>query len=281
MFKGIVWAQRWYDHPELRPSVDVDVAIHPDDLGRIGDLVSAIGGRAGDAEIATAMTRSERVFELAIPVGASSVDLHRDPANLLVPIRQTTQLWPPRERSYVLTPVGGVETFDDDWSMLIGLIHALRDNFGDLLHVNDLRLMLAASPDWERIDRLADAEGWADLIRYATAFLADTLGVDSPLPRRIRRSAKLVFDSAWPRELLLQGEDSIVRSHQRQSGLSALIRGRSVEVTAASLARAFPTRRIVDQRSGLEDSAPYVLALLRWRASQRRKLIADRDGERR
>ena len=274
MFKGIAWASQWYPDPALRPCIDVDVAIHPDDLPRIGDFLVALGADTATANAAVAMVAEGRVFEIAVAVGPADVDVHRDPLNLVVPATSTDLWGPPAERSIVDTAAGVAETFDLEWSVVIGLLHGLRDNFADLLHVNDLRLMMDAGPDWDRVAAIAEAEGLTDVVRYAIAFVADTLGVPSPLPRRMRRAAHTAATRLWPRSLLLHGADSIVRSERRQSAISLLMEGRSVDRSAAYARRVFPSRQIIDHRFGLVDSAPYPVALYRWRKSQR-STIAD------
>ena len=164
--------------------------------------------------------------------------------------------------------------------MILALLHLFRDNFAMLLHVNDVRLMMEAGPDWDEVERRAAEDGWTDIVRYAAWFASDTFGMPSPLPTAIARWRKSIIDAVWPRSLLLQGADSVVRSQRRQSALSLLTSGRTAALTSAYARRAFPSRTVIDQRGGASD-LPYPVALADWRLRQRRanRAMTDDGGD--
>jgi hypothetical protein len=214
------------------------------------------------------MAASGRVFEHSIEVGGIHVDLHRDPMNLVLPTRQEHAMWDDTV-TVSLPNATEVRTLSLEWAIIQALLHSFRDNFADLLHVYDLDLMFDDDPDWGQIAEIARSEGWTDIIRYATAFVCDTLGRPSPLPRQIARWRLKLIESIWSRDLLLQGADSIVTSMRRQSALDVLAKGRNVELAGAYAKRLAPPREVIDQRAGPTDDS-YPVALYRWRLSQAR-----------
>jgi hypothetical protein len=268
VFKGATTGVRWYENPQARPTVDVDIFVSPFQLDRLGDLAIALGDESEDAPILDAMAASGRVFEHSIEVAGIHVDLHRDPMNLVLPTRQEQAMWD--DTVTVSLPNGlDVRTLSLEWAIIQALLHSFRDNFADLLHIYDLDLMLNDDPDWGQIAEIARAEGWGDIIRYATAFVCDTLGRPSPLPRQIARWRLKLIESIWSRDLLLQGADSVVTSMRRQSALDVLAKGRNRELAGAYAKRLAPPREVIDLRAGPTDDL-YPVALYRWRLSQAR-----------
>ena len=271
-FKGIVTGAMFYADPATRPTTDVDIFFDPAHLDRMGDFAEALGAPAGTKAAVDAMVSEGRVFELTIPVAGTEVDLHRDPINMVLPSRAEVHRWA-STIEVTLANSMTVHTLDLEWTMIQALIHGFRDNFADLLHIHDLALVFDADPDWDRIAAIADDEGWTDLIRYATAFVCDVLDRPSPLPRQVSRGALLAIRAVWPRPLLLHGATSISASHRRQSALSLLARGRTLELVGAYGRRALPPRSVIDARSQPTDSA-YPIALYLWRMDQRRTNLA-------
>jgi hypothetical protein len=98
------------------------------------------------------------------------------------------------------------------------------------LYIFDLDLVLDEDPDCDLIAGTAAAEGWTDLVRYATALVCNTLGRPSDLPRRIARWSLKLIESIWSRDLLLQGEDRAATSMRQESALGLLLH--SVERTS-------------------------------------------------
>jgi hypothetical protein len=277
--KGVAVGSRLYRDPDLRPTIDVDVFVAPHSLDRIGDLALALGASALDKEAIDAMVAEGRVFEVTLTTSGADIDLHRDPMNMVLPSARERDRWD-RTTTVALTDGTKVRTLDLEDTIILALLHLFRDNFATLLHVNDVRLMMEAGPDWDEVERRAAADGWTDIVRYATWFVASTFGLDSPLPTTIARWRKAVIDTVWPPSLLLHGADSIVRSQRRQSALSLLALDRPGALAGAYARRVIPPRAVIDLRAGPSDRS-YPVALADWRLRQRRENRAsiDDDGD--
>ena len=169
-----------------------------------------------------------------------------------------------------------VRTLDLEDTIIQALLHLFRDNFADLLHCNDVRLMMAAGPDWDEVERRAGVDGWTDIVRFAAWFVAEVFGTTSPLPTTITRWRKLAIDAVWPRSLLLHGGRSVTRSDRRQSAVGILVENRRCATANAYAQRMFPPRTVVDQRAGSSNLA-YPVALVEWRLRQRRIIRIRRE----
>jgi len=276
IFKGVAIGRRFYRNPSLRPTIDVDVFVNPAQVHRMGELFEALGSSHETRSAVETMVAEGRVFEESITVSGSTVDLHRDPMNMVLVSRLEQESWN-STIPFELTNGTILHTLGLEWSIVQALLHGFRDNFADLLHIYDLDLMFDDDPDWDRIATIAETEGWTDIIRFATAFVADALGRPSPLPRHIKRSSLLLIRRIWPNYLLLKGADSVVTSLRRQSALSLLTRGRRSELSLAYMKRIAPSRAVIDLRSQPSDD-PYAVALYRWRREQRRTNLDMKDN---
>ncbi len=267
IFKGMAIGVRWYPRPDLRPAADIDVFINPADDDRFGEFVEYLTGRPESRVAINAMVAEGRVFEYPIIVNGVPVDVHIDPMNLVVLSRQRSLMWQRTES--ITTPNGSsARALDLELSLVQALLHLFRDNFADLLHIHDIQLMIDRGPDWEFVESYARTEGLTDVIRFSLARACDVLDRPSPLSREISRPSRAVIRLLWPDRILLRGNDSIARSHRRQSLAGLLIAGRRLEVARALIGRLFPPRVVIDDRfEGCE--CPYPIALLRWRLSQR------------
>ncbi len=170
----------------------------------------------------------------------------------------------------VLSDGRTIRTLDLELSIVMALVHLLRDTFADLMHFYDVDLMIDANPDWDFIAAFIEEEGWTDLVRFGLGVVCDVLDRPSPLPRDLGSISRILTAFLWPRRLLLRGTASVVKSHRRQFFSSLLVSGRRREVADALMRRILPPRAIIDYRFPGFDG-PYLLALLRWRRSQHRE----------
>lgn len=192
--------------------------------------------------------------------------------NIVLPSVREHDRWD-RTVTVALPNGGKVRTLDLEDTVIQALLHLFRDNFADLLHCWDVRLMIEAGPDWDEVERRTAVDGWTDIVRYAAWFVADTFGLAPPLPTSITRWRRAVIEAVWPRDLLLQGARSVTRSDRRQSALSLLTAHRPAALAAAYGRRVFPPRSVIELRSGRSDLS-YPVALADWRMRQRRTLTA-------
>jgi hypothetical protein len=269
IFKGRSVAERWYDAPHQRPSYDIDVFVDSAHPEHIGQLAAAFDGSPAELVAIAHMQTEGRVFEHSAAIEGVALDIHSEPFNLLLAPEQQAEFW----RDTELLALSGEATIrvpSLEMSLLLALIHLMRDNFADLLHIADVGLMIDADPDWTFIARFAEAEGWTDIVRFSLGFACDTLERPSPLPRRLTPRGRALIATFWPKRYLLKGTKSVVRSHRRGTLVSILIRGRDREIGTALLQRVIPPRTYIDYRYRA-CRCPYPVALARWRISQHRQ----------
>jgi hypothetical protein len=209
-------------------------------------------------------------------VDGVAIDLHRDPMNMIVPMRNRQLPW---ERTEWMSIGEGqaIRVLDLETSVLQALLHLFRDNFADLLHIADIGLMMDQEPDWDFVARTAASEGWTDIVRESLGFICDILGRESPLPRTLSVANRALIRAVWPHRIRLEGAASLGRSDRRQSLVSLLIRNRRFDVTRALARRTFPSRMVIEDR--FENAGgSYPLALYRWRRSQRAEIVRFREA---
>ncbi len=179
VFKGVAIGSRFYPDPLRRPTIDLDVFVSPEDPGSLGTLVTTLGQTPSHGLAVDAMVAEGRVFEHSIVLDGTLVDLHRDPMNMVLAATDEQARW---DRSEVITVADGLEvrTLDLEDTVIQAALHLFRDNFADLLHANDLRLMIEAGPDWDEVERRSAVNGWTDLVRYAVWAAADAFGMKIP-----------------------------------------------------------------------------------------------------
>jgi hypothetical protein len=248
VFKGLAVGTRFYTNAFARPSVDVDIFIDPGSSDRMGELAVALGTDPEDRSAIDAMVAEGRRFEVSVEVEDFLVDLHRDPMSMVALSRYESDVW--RRTVPLLLPDGTeTRTLDLEDTVLHSLLHLFRDNFADLLHINDVGLLIAADPDWDVVAQRAELEGRTDIVRFALWFVSQVLGQPSPLPTRITRWRKLFIDRVWPRDILLQGHMSHEQSFRRQFAVGLLVDDGVYATGRAYAQRLVPQRVLIDYRS--------------------------------
>ena len=267
LLKGVAIGARWYAQPDLRPAVDLDVFVNPDQADRLGEFVELLTGRPASRRAIDAMVAEGRVFEYSVGVRGVTVDVHIDPMNLVVLTHQRRLVWQ-RSEALPLPEGPSIKVLDLETSIIQALLHVFRDNFADLLHLHDVLCMVNDNPDWDFITDYAATEGLTDVVRFSLGFVCDVFDRPSPLPRTISPASRLLIRALWPARIRLKGNESIAKSYRRQTLASLLIKGRRLEVARALGRRALPPRIVIDDRFEGCD-CPYPMALLRWRLAQR------------
>ncbi|MCP3855657.1 MAG: nucleotidyltransferase family protein [Actinomycetia bacterium] len=272
--KGLAIELALYAERGLRPSADIDLFLHPDDLSHFGEVVSAIGGSSDMGESLRWVARAGRVYEHTVQAEGATFDIHTDIANLILPIRQVELFW---ER---LTQIPcpnchgdhGPWVMDLDLSLVIAVLHFARDRFVDLRRLNDLKQMLDAGPDWDFISEFVQVEGMRDLISMALDVICDLLGRTHPLPSASVANRWLASRVVWPEHLHLRGYDERKRRERTaQAAVSLLLSGRRAEVARAVARRVFPPPDLLDA-FGYSERGPYPVRLVRFRVDQTKEL---------
>lgn len=271
LFKGSATSRHWFSDRSLRPMTDIDVFVDPRARNATPRLFDAFDPEVAAA--ANALISMGLPFDYAIRVAGVSIDIHSDPLKLPVPQRHTTILWD-RSRSVDVGIDMATRATDLETSIVVALVHGLRDNFPDLLHLVELAMLCDSepAPDWQFIEEYASREGILEIVRYATAVAFDLLGRHSPLPPATRIDARVSTRLLWPRRKLLMGDQGVVASLRRQALVGLMMRGRRLEVARALAHRLAPPRALVDLDRESRD-LPYPIGVYRWRRRQRARLV--------
>ena len=275
VFKGQAVGWQWYPERDLRPITDIDVFTDPRDPGQATRLVDLFLPSATAA--AQLAEESGRPFDHGVDVDGFPIDVHSDPFKLPVSPVDMSTVWD-RANSITTKSERPLRALALETSVIVALIHGLRDNFADLLHVYDLNLLFDADPDWGFIEQYASREGWTSLLRFAVGFSCDVLDRPPPIDTIIPPITAAVMNRIWPRRMLLQGNDSVSLSLRRQAMTGLFITGRRTEASKSLVRRLAPPRAVIESAGSGHRSAPYPVALYRWRKRQRDHVGSIRDS---
>jgi hypothetical protein len=230
--KGPASALRWFDKPVNRPYADLDVIVPAGEhfakavetLDPANPVVTLLGGPA-----------APYVSSVDVVVDGVDVDL------------QTNALrFGPTPKSDAEWNMGsdrleeGVRVFDAEHDLVVFLLHQGRDRFRFLVGVAESRLRLKHPIDWDRVERIARAEGIWEQIAVALEVMCDELQIDTPVrsPAGWRSS---FWRRAWTPDVRLLGETGRVRHIVRARWLMPLtMRGRVAEAAGWMLRSVFP-----------------------------------------
>ena len=102
---------------------------------------------------------------MTLPTSGADVDLHRDPTNMVLPSTRERDRWTGTTTVALPGRDEGAHLDLED-TVILALLH-LSGQLRDAVHVNDVRLMIEAGPDWDEVERRAADDGWTDIVRYA------------------------------------------------------------------------------------------------------------------
>ena len=255
LLKGLSTGLRWYPDPDLRPAADVDVFVHPDDLPRFGALIGAFDRHVRHEPTFRSMVAEGRVFDHQVYSHGIEVDIHSDPINLLLATRQSKLIWQRTER--ISIPNGpNIAALDRELATIQALVNLMRDNFADLVHLNDARLMLSDSLDWGFIEEFAAEEGLTNIVRHSAGYVSEIFDQTSPfLPPTSAANSALV-KVIFPARLRLRGVETTVRNFRRGALVGLAVSGRRRETALSLVQRFFPSRDVIGLRAP-EISGPY------------------------
>ena len=205
--KGPVLAERLYDDPLARPSMDLDLLIRPADLERAAAALRE-SGYTGDTDLqASYLLEHAHHLHFAQP-GAPAIELHfraYSGFGVVVPAAALLDRAVHHQfcgRTRVLVPAP-----EDEFIYLA--VHAAGHSFVRLLWLFDLKMLLLRHPqiDWDAVASRAEALGLTSAVAYAMRLLREWLHVDPgyvprPLLRRGARSRvadRLLAEVSAPR----------------------------------------------------------------------------------
>jgi len=270
--KGISAGMRWWPDPTLRPCNDVDLFVAPNDVARLGRIVTLLQpGYPGASRLGElALGGSVQYVSFAPDLdGGANVDLHVDVTNLLCRTRQHDELW----RRTVLQPLANgtaVRLLDPSLAVVHLAINQLRDGFPFLVQLVDLRFALAdPALDWDVVDRFVQTEGWSFLVYGSLAYGCEVLGIDYRGPAPPTGWRRRLVEASFPRSRRLRGRATLESGWARQWLVQAAMEGRGRESATAFARRLFLPAAVLDQRSDL--AGPYPIRLARYRTAQLRR----------
>ena len=174
-FKGPLLAQQAYGNLGLRVFLDLDLLIHPDDAGRVLELLAARGYRPNP--------RLRWVQPASWIRWSSEVVLHNDETYLDLHWRLLRSHYPiqidPRViwRSALTTELGGfsVRSIPPEVLLLVLAVHGGKHCWGHLCLVADIAWLLDACPnvDWPEVILAAEESGCRRPLLLALALLKD------------------------------------------------------------------------------------------------------------
>lgn len=214
VLKGVPAEHRWYDRMGERPSVDVDLLVAPDSLGRADEIVAEL--QPAHPLRGSVQESFERGIcqSIDLRVDGVSVDLHLDLFKLGLPSHDPDRLW---KRTVSIACDGGqvVRVLDAELSLVHLMVHMNRDSYRWLLGFSDVRRILERETiDWDEVRVLAVQEGievpvWAGLT--AVAPVIDVAGpAVTPGGWRMR-----LWGVLWRPSVRLQGNLGFMRYRHR------------------------------------------------------------------
>jgi len=186
--KGAVLAERLYGDPLLRPSLDIDLLIRPEDLAAAAHALGG-AGFTGDTELAASYLLAHAHHLHFSRAGAPSIELHfRAYAGFGVVIPAAALLERAREHRFEARAAVLVPSPEDEFIYLA--VHAAGHSFVRLLWLFDLKMLLRRHPElnWEAVAARSESLGVASAVGYALRLLGEWLRVEAgPIPAALAR----------------------------------------------------------------------------------------------
>lgn len=280
VLKGVPIERRFYTRAGERPSSDVDLWLPPDDPHAIHALVHLLQPDHPWLDGLARMVARRQIQSVTLQVDRLEVDLHFDPLKLGIWARQADAAWQSC-RTVELDDGKSIRTLDDDWTLLLLLVHLSKDRFQRLLGYADVvRVMRGSDASWQRVLDLADGEGIADLATWACAAVEQDLQVAlRPRDAAGQHSGprSWVWRWLWRPSIRLRGSEGRRRFRFRQDLLPLLAKGRQVQTLRWWLGELFPPSVAVAAEYP-DELGPYLrrLTVGRWRSARSRRASSTR-----
>lgn len=179
VFKGITLARKIYEHDGLRPMVDVDIAIHHSDLEKVKKILNSFGFKSGsEANLNYFDFRHAIAFS---DQNGYQIDLHV--SFLKEGISKQHRYWHWEETESFSFDTFDVSTLNDSDSLLISLLHGLRNYNGDvgIRWIIDSALLIRRTDiDWNRFLEGLKLYGIYTRALLGLNFLIKELNVEIP-----------------------------------------------------------------------------------------------------
>jgi hypothetical protein len=159
--KGFHWAERLYGEPGLRPYLDVDGFVHPDEWSGVLDLLRRTGFRPDPGSSFVSAPRGDAPVWTHSPVfrkDGLAVEIHPNPLGLQIPSRAEKGFWD----SLRQVRLAGTAAFVPGWpqELAYAALHAQQHSYTRLSWLVDLKEIAGLEGlDWAEAVGLAREEG--------------------------------------------------------------------------------------------------------------------------
>jgi len=259
VFKGIATEKRWYGSSGVRPSVDLDLWLAPNQIDRVDEVVTAILPTHPLAEQILSLATTRKIRSVDLVWDQFPIDLHFDPFKFGVWYEDLEAVWADTE------DLGeGYQAMGPAAELLNALIHLNKDRFSRLLGFVDVVRASAqpgvAADAW----RLAKKIGVSVPVACSAQVVGETLGVEIPIPAPRPGWRTQMWSRLWPEEARLLGNEGYAQMRHRQDWIPLLCDARFSEAVQHLNRVLFPPRALLDYYNPHLVRLPYPLAL--WRA---------------
>ena len=210
-FKGVTLAAMAHASPNLRPSRDIDVLVHEDDMARSVASLAKLGYRPRDVFSARIMRASHASYgqDILFARGRLPVEPHWAfaPGSYAVDL-DLEGLW----RRMIALPIAGrtVRALSPEDTLLVACLHGAKEKWWRLLWVADVAALVHRHPalDWSAIAQRAAEAGMLRILRLGLGLaralfsirlpedLAEALERDEACGRLIDECRRRIFDAS-------------------------------------------------------------------------------------
>jgi hypothetical protein len=267
--KGVVSEYRWYDAEGERPCADVDLLIGPSDLHRATEVIAALDPGYPWLSQVPYLIGGDHIQAVTLTIGDVDVDVHFDLFKVGPSGRRAQEIWDRCEILDDLDPP--LRVLDPSTALVHFLVHLNKDRFSYLRgYVDIVRIATRSSPDWDRVDELARADGLEVLAYSSLRAVYDDLGLPSKdLPRIPPGWRAIAWRLLWGRRTRLLGYKGALNSTRRWFWIPILARSRGAAGARWWWRHLFPPREVVDLN--LPDTrGPYLWRLISGRRQMAR-----------
>ncbi len=272
--KGIGAERRWYDGIGQRPCADLDLMLKPDQVAHVRDAVRALQPDHKLLPHLDQLVANGDLESVDVAYDGVSIDLHFDIMKLGIPVRGSDAIW--QRTEHLESPAGNaVRVLDPETSLILFLLHLLKDRFSYLLGFVDVVHVLEREDiDWGFVDDFLGHEGLSVLVYETLDTVYETLSLPNPRPVPQRGWRRKAWQLLWPERIRLGGHSGRVAHHRRQFWFPFLMPGRELDGIKAIAGLAFPPRTLMDHYHP-DTEGPYLwrLAVGRMRRTRERRIL--------
>ena len=271
VFKGIAAERRWYTAAGTRPAFDLDLWLSPLQLDRAEQAVELLHPEHPLAADVAGLVARRQLRSVDLSWNGVAVDLHFDPFKFGVWFDGLDGMWEETD-----IEADGLRVIGGSAGLLASLIHLNKDQFSKLIGFADVVRASRVPGMAERMWETATAVGATVPVACSGRVVAETLGVDLPIPPPRPGVKTWLWNRLWPEDSRLLGSEAQRRAKSRQHLLAFLCDGAAADAWGHLRHVLLPPKALVEYFNPAVSGDPYPLAL--WKARMGGKGVA-RTGE--